>query len=215
MQEWGELLDKLKDVTLGWRKIVIWKLERSGHFTTTSLYRWMSFKGMKNKRAEKIWRSKFPMKLKVFLWLTIQDRLPTKTKMKERKWKVGQGCAICSHALWHVSPRHASKKPLAGIEYQQTRGTSPRFGSRWGWWSTNTNCSLLLSFSGGFGMWGTSVLLRGFSQNHHLNLCIKSYPTCRDGVWRWRSMTARSWTDNCSRCRAGWGASHVGQETWR
>ena len=82
MQEWGELLDKLKDVTLGWRKIVIWKLERSGHFTTTSLYRWMSFKGMKNKRAEKIWRSKLPMKLKVFLWLTIQDRLPTKTKME-------------------------------------------------------------------------------------------------------------------------------------
>ena len=50
---------------------------------------------MKNKRAEKIWRSKLPMKLKVFLWLTLQDRLPTKTKMKERKWKGEQGCTIC------------------------------------------------------------------------------------------------------------------------
>jgi len=151
MQDWGELLDKLKDVTLGAEKdLVIWKLERLGHFTTRSLYRWMSFKGMKNKRAEKIWRSKLPMKLKVFLWLTIQDRLPTKTKMKERKWKGGQDCAICgepetlnyicSHALWHVSPGRASKKPLAGIEYQQTRGTSPRFGSRWARGSTNTNC---------------------------------------------------------------------------
>jgi len=148
MQEWGELLDKLNDVTLGWRKIVIWKLERSGHFTTRSLYMWMSFRGMKNKRAEKIWRSKLPMKLKVFLWLTIQDRLPTKTKMKERKWKVGQGCAICSHALWHVSPRHASKKPLAGIEYTQTRGTSPRFGSRWGRGSTNTTVHFCFRFLG-------------------------------------------------------------------
>ena len=158
MQEWGELLDKLKDVTLGWRKIVIWKLERSGHFTTRSLYMWMSFRGMKNKRAEKIWRSKLPMKLKVFLWLTIQDRLPTKTKMKERKWKGEQGCTICgesepsiiycSHALWHVSPRHASKKPLAGIEYKQTRGTSPRFGSRWGRGSTNTTVHFCFRFLG-------------------------------------------------------------------
>jgi len=105
VQEWEELLAKLSSINLGLEEdLVTWKLEKNGHFTTRSLYRWLSFRGVKNKRAEKIWRSKLPMKIKVFMWLANQNRLPTKTKMKERKWKGELGCTICGarESLDHI-----------------------------------------------------------------------------------------------------------------
>ena len=95
-------MTKLFDINLGLEEdMVTWKLEKNGHFTTRSLYRWLS---LKNKRAEKIWRSKLPMKIKVFMWLANQNRLPTKTKMKERKWKGEQGCRNCGalESLDHI-----------------------------------------------------------------------------------------------------------------
>ena len=34
-----------------------------------------------------LWESKLPMKIKVFMWLTFQDRLPLGPVLKHRKWR--------------------------------------------------------------------------------------------------------------------------------
>jgi hypothetical protein len=45
---------------------VKWVLEKSGFYTTRYLYEVMIFRSVINKRTDKFWKSKVPMKLKIF-----------------------------------------------------------------------------------------------------------------------------------------------------
>jgi hypothetical protein len=45
-----------------------WCLEKSGKYTTKSMYGALSHRGVVNIRMRKIWGSKLPMKLKIFMW---------------------------------------------------------------------------------------------------------------------------------------------------
>ena len=40
-------------------------------------------------------QSKLPMKIKVFMWLTFQDRLPSGAVLKKRNWKGDGRCVVC------------------------------------------------------------------------------------------------------------------------
>ena len=55
----------------------------------------LSHRGVVNKRMKRVWKSKLPMKLKVFLWLAFHDRLQTGVELKKRKWKRDQHCRLC------------------------------------------------------------------------------------------------------------------------
>lgn len=52
-----------------------WIFERTGVYTTRSMYRNIMFRGVNNRRMEKLLKSKIPMKIKVFMWMLIQDKL--------------------------------------------------------------------------------------------------------------------------------------------
>jgi len=54
----------------------------------------VTFRGVINKRAKKIWESKLPMKLKAFVWQVQQNRLPTKEVLQGRKWKRERPCNL-------------------------------------------------------------------------------------------------------------------------
>ena len=69
---------------------VKWALEKNGNYTTRSMYRALSNRWVLNQRMKALWRSKLPMKIKVFMWLTFQDRLPTGGVLKKINWK-GEG----------------------------------------------------------------------------------------------------------------------------
>ena len=47
--------------------IPIWVLDKSGNYTTRSMYRFLTFGGVVNSRMKKIWSARLPMKIKVFL----------------------------------------------------------------------------------------------------------------------------------------------------
>jgi hypothetical protein len=51
------------------RDKMAWELEKSEVYSTKSMYRWLLHRGVRNGRMKKIWKSKLPMKLKVFMWL--------------------------------------------------------------------------------------------------------------------------------------------------
>lgn len=75
---------------------MIWLLDKKGEYTTRSMYRNMVHRGCINRRAQKLWKSKMPNKLKVFLWQAFQDRLPTKVEMKKKGWKGQVNCILCN-----------------------------------------------------------------------------------------------------------------------
>ena len=58
-------------------------------------YRALSNRGVLNQRMKALWRSKLPMKIKVFMWLTFQDRLPSGAVLKKRNWKGDGRCVVC------------------------------------------------------------------------------------------------------------------------
>jgi hypothetical protein len=44
---------------------------------------------------KKIWKSKIPLKIKIFMWLVSQDAILTKDNLCKRKWKGNSSCAFC------------------------------------------------------------------------------------------------------------------------
>ena len=64
-----------------------WKLEKSGMYSTKSMYRLLSFEGVINKRLQNLWNNRMPTKLKVFMWLLFQNRLQSGEALK----KIGRG----------------------------------------------------------------------------------------------------------------------------
>ena len=90
LADWETLREKLQRVTLQRGKdIPIWELENFGQYTTRSMYRFLTYRWVINKRMEKLWHTKLPLKLKIFMWLAIQGRLQTGVALKQKKVEGG------------------------------------------------------------------------------------------------------------------------------
>jgi hypothetical protein len=74
---------------------ILRELSKSKQFTTESLYKLLTAGGITSKLARKIWKCKVALKIRIFLWQTIQDRLQTTHQLKNRIWKGKDACAIC------------------------------------------------------------------------------------------------------------------------
>ena len=96
LELWKDLMSQLEGVRLNSEKDkVTWVLEKSGRFTTKSMYRWFLHRGVLNKRLCRIWKCRLPMKIKVFLWQISNNRLPTGAELKKRNWRGSAVCNIC------------------------------------------------------------------------------------------------------------------------
>lgn len=65
--------------------MVKWKLEKSEIYSTKSMYMLLSLRGVTSKRLGKMWKSKIPLKLKVFLWLAFQNHLQSGEALKKKR----------------------------------------------------------------------------------------------------------------------------------
>ena len=74
---------------------VVWKLEKSGKFTTRSVYKFITFGGVIDLRMMEIWRAKISLKLKIFLWMAWHDRIQTAQQLKRRNWDGSKRCKYC------------------------------------------------------------------------------------------------------------------------
>ena len=93
---WEALMDRLDSVHLfAATDTPVWELEKSGKYSTKSMYQFLSHRGVINKRLKKLWACRLPMKLKVFLWLAVHGRLQTGAALKQKKWKGSANCHIC------------------------------------------------------------------------------------------------------------------------
>lgn len=69
--------------------------EKSGQFCIKSLYRHISFGGVTNRKMQKLWSRKIPLKVKIFHWQTYQDRIQTAEQLKRRSWRGKINCILC------------------------------------------------------------------------------------------------------------------------
>jgi hypothetical protein len=61
--------------------VIEWGLSPSKSFTTSSLYKFLAHGGVNSRMAKKIWKCKIPIKIKIFLWQTFQNRIQTATQL--------------------------------------------------------------------------------------------------------------------------------------
>ena len=96
LSEWESLMSMLEGAQLSHHiDQVIWRLEKSGDYTTKSMYRLLSFSGLNNRTVKKLWKNRMPLKLKIFLWLAFQDRLQSGATLKKRHWRGDERCIVC------------------------------------------------------------------------------------------------------------------------
>jgi hypothetical protein len=81
-----ELVKKLQEANLSADEdMVRWALEKSGCFSTSSLYRFLSSGGVRSRRMEEIWGTKLPLKIRNFLCLVVHDKLQLAEQLKKRE----------------------------------------------------------------------------------------------------------------------------------
>jgi hypothetical protein len=95
-REWGDLTAMLEGVTLSQEPdTVIWILEKNKEFSTSSLYKELTFPGMVNKWMMNVWRAELPIKIKIFLWQLCNEKIQTAEQLKKRNWVGPVECILC------------------------------------------------------------------------------------------------------------------------
>lgn len=97
VEAWEELMANLdqEHPTDGAADMVSWGLEKSGMFTTKSLYRAMTHGGIISKVNQNIWKCNIPTKIKIFLWQMYHGKLPAADVLSKKGWKGNRRCSIC------------------------------------------------------------------------------------------------------------------------
>jgi hypothetical protein len=95
LQVWDELVTKLVDqeLTHG-RDEVIWVLDKSKTFTTQFMYRFMTDGGIRKDIYINIWKSKVPLRIKVFCGNYVTEKF-RQTWCLKKGWKGSDRCALC------------------------------------------------------------------------------------------------------------------------
>jgi hypothetical protein len=95
-REWDDLTFMIERVTLSQEiDTVIWTLEKNKEFSTSSLYKAITFPGMVNKWMMNVWRAKLPLKIKIFLWQLYNDKIQIAEQLKKRNWTGLVECKLC------------------------------------------------------------------------------------------------------------------------
>jgi hypothetical protein len=59
------------------------------------LYRFITERGMANRTVGYIWKGKFPLKIKIFLWQVFNNKIQVGQGLLERGWKGSGDCCVC------------------------------------------------------------------------------------------------------------------------
>jgi hypothetical protein len=72
-----------------------WKWSKSGNFTVKSVYKHVCGCG-RDESFRYLWKSKIPLKIKVWLWLIWHNAIATKDNLLKRNWSGDSICQFCN-----------------------------------------------------------------------------------------------------------------------
>jgi len=79
-------------------------LEKSEKYSTKSLYKLMTFGGVRDVQMMRIWNCNIPLKVKKFLWMAAQDRIQSSVQLKKKQWSGPEKYAVCDQleSTYHI-----------------------------------------------------------------------------------------------------------------
>jgi len=92
-------LRRLQDITTSFalgreRDCPRWIWGKTGRFSVKSMYKHF-FSEEANEPNKKIWKTKLPLKIKIFMWLIQQNSILTKDNLLKRGWNGDSKCMFC------------------------------------------------------------------------------------------------------------------------
>jgi hypothetical protein len=94
-EQWYCLAATLNNVSLNENcDVSFWKWSNKKVFTVKSIYDHLS-RGDVGPQFSRVWKSKLPEKIKIFMWLLEQKAILTKGNMIKRKWQGVSDCYFC------------------------------------------------------------------------------------------------------------------------
>ena len=95
LNTWNELVGRVMNlVRREGRDKFNWGLNKTGVFTVRSMYKHLVNNGIKV--SQEIWKTKIPLKTKIFMWYVKRGVLLTKDNLARRNWNGYQGCCFCN-----------------------------------------------------------------------------------------------------------------------
>ena len=79
------------------RDVFRWNLTTSGSFTVDSMYRALMHSEVPVSNNKKIWKSKIPLKVKIFMWYLRRGVVLTKDNLARRNWSGSKKCCFYTH----------------------------------------------------------------------------------------------------------------------
>ncbi|WVZ53261.1 hypothetical protein U9M48_004230, partial [Paspalum notatum var. saurae] len=104
---WNELIRRVMNLELSeGRDVFRWGLNKTGVFSVRSMYKHLINNGLKV--SQEIWRTRIPLKTKIFMWYIKRGVLLTKDNLTRRNWYGGRkykplllaGAAALIWAIW-------------------------------------------------------------------------------------------------------------------
>jgi hypothetical protein len=94
---WNNLVELCSQVRLTDKPDKVrWLLTRSGDFSVKSLYLYLSARRV-NFPYKVLWKLRISLRIKVFCWLVIKNRVLTRNNLKNKGWKGNDLCEFCDN----------------------------------------------------------------------------------------------------------------------
>jgi hypothetical protein len=100
---WDELLASLPPGLSRDQDRVVWHLSPSGEFNVRSAYQAL-FKGPTLSWTHHLWKAPLPLKLKIFVWQALRNRLPSGVEVRKRNGPGDGRCPLCAvpETCYHI-----------------------------------------------------------------------------------------------------------------
>jgi hypothetical protein len=95
--DWNKIVDDMNNINfITDNDVVLWRFGPQGRFSVRSVYNAM-IRNESGPYHKKIWKSKNPAKIKIFLWLMMNNAILTKDNLLKRKWSGDPSCYFCDN----------------------------------------------------------------------------------------------------------------------
>lgn len=96
LSQWNEIIDKVSTLIISSSPdSVQWGLGKNKIFSTRSMYTWLE-KNLAGSSNKWIWRSRLPLKIKIFMWQLCRDAVLTGENMRKRNRLGSPLCSFCN-----------------------------------------------------------------------------------------------------------------------
>jgi hypothetical protein len=99
---------------------LVWRWTKEGVFTVKSFYTAMNDTPCIKNEFNKLWEVKAPMRVRIFTWLMLRNRILTQDNLIRRGWQIANICYLCRQNQESVKCMFGTCKYTAGV-YREMR----------------------------------------------------------------------------------------------